>query len=244
MPADSTDSVALVTGGASGIGAATAAALADERAMVVVNDLPAASGPGEQVAAAVGGEFRPADVGDPTEARALVEGVVADHGRLDVLVSSAGTTAAIAHRDLAAATPEVWHRIYAVNVVAPFVLVTAAEGALRRSRGCVVNVGSHAGVRPGGSSIPYAASKAALHHQSRLLALALAPDVRVNVVAPGPTETGWSVHWETKRGDLSALAPTGRVSRPEEVAAAILFLVRDDQVTGVVIPVDGGLSLR
>lgn len=244
MPSDLSEAVALVTGAASGIGAATAKALAGAGATVVVNGLTSSGRDGEKVAATVGGQWRPADVGDPTQARGLVEHVLADHGRLDVLVSSAGTTRAIPHPDLASATPGIWHEIYAVNVVAPFVLATAALDALRATRGCIVNVGSHAGLRPGGSSIPYAASKAALHHQSQLLALALAPDVRVNVVAPGPTETGWSANWEAMRQQLSALAPTGRVSLPDEIAEAVLFLIRSDQITGVVLPVDGGLALR
>ena len=244
MPADLSEAVALVTGASSGIGAATALALADSGATVVVNGLPSSQRDGEKMAATVGGRWAPADVGDPSQAQSLVEQVLADYGRLDVLVSSAGTTRTIPHDDLAAATPEIWHEIYAVNVVAPFVLATAALDALRAARGCIVNIGSHAGMRPGGSSVPYAASKAALHHQSRLLAVALAPTVRVNVVAPGPTETAWSAHWQGIREQLSSLAPTGRVSLPEEIAAAVLFLVRSDQITGVVLPVDGGLALR
>jgi NAD(P)-dependent dehydrogenase (short-subunit alcohol dehydrogenase family) len=244
VPGDLSGAVALVTGAASGIGAATTTALADAGVTVVVNDLPAAAPDGEKLAATVGGQWQPADVGDPDQAEALVEEVLAEHGRLNVLVSSAGITRTIPPGDLAAATPEIWHAIYAVNVVAPFVLATAAADALRAARGCIVNVGSHAGVRPGGSSIPYAASKAALHHQSRLLALALAPQVRVNVVAPGPTETGWSANWEPIRDQLVASAPTGRLSLPADVADAVLFLVRNDQITGAVVPVDGGLALR
>ena len=107
------------------------------------------------------------------------------NGRLDVLVNNAGTTQVIAHGDLAAATPEVWRRIFDVNVVGTWQVTVAAADHLRASgRGQVINVSSVAGERPTGSSIPYACSKAAVSHMTRLLANALAPAVRVNAVPP------------------------------------------------------------
>ncbi len=236
--------VALVTGSSSGIGAEVARRLAADGLHVVVNSRSSVEA-GEAVAQEVGGSYLQADVGDPEAARALVAQVVEQHGRLDVLVNNAGTTELIPHADLAAATPEVWRRLYEVNVIAPFVLVTAAEQALRAAApGCVVNVSSLAGVRPVGSSIPYAASKAALNHTTRLLASALGPDVRVNAVAPGLVDTPWTQDWDTVRQYVHAQAPLRRSASPGDVAEVVMGLVRSTYVTGEVVVVDGGLGLR
>ncbi|MFP3747365.1 SDR family oxidoreductase, partial [Achromobacter sp. SIMBA_011] len=113
----------------------------------------------------------------------LIRDALAVHGRLDVLVNNAGASRVIPHDDLAAATPDVWREMHEINVIAPFRLVALAQPALldaasRGRAGCVVNVSSHAGVRPKGASIPYAAAKAALNHTTRLLARTLAPAIR------------------------------------------------------------------
>jgi NAD(P)-dependent dehydrogenase (short-subunit alcohol dehydrogenase family) len=236
--------VALVTGSSSGIGAQVARRLAADGLHVVVNSRSSVE-QGRAVAAEVGGSYLQADVGDPAEAQGLVQRVLADHGRLDVLVNNAGTTRFIAHDDLAAATAEVWRELYDVNVIAPFVLVTAAEAALRAAEpGCVVNITSLAGVRPVGSSIPYAASKAALNHTTRLLALALGPHVRVNAVAPGLVDTPWTEHWDDMRALVHETAPLRRSGVPDDVAEVVLAMVRSAYVTGQVVVVDGGLGLR
>jgi NAD(P)-dependent dehydrogenase (short-subunit alcohol dehydrogenase family) len=136
-------------------------------------------------------------------------------------------------------------RLYEVNVIAPFVLVTAAEqgaagcGArLRRQRV------SLAGVRPVGSSIPHAASKAALNHTTRLIAATLGPDVRINAVAPGLVDTPWTAGWDTVRQFVHAQAPLRRSASPGDVAEVVVGLVRSEDVTGEVVVVDGGLGLR
>lgn len=241
MPADA--AVALVTGSTSGIGAEVARRLAGDGYRVVLNSRTSVAA-GEALAAELGGGYLQADLADETAAQRLVADVLDRHGRLDVLVNNAGTTEVIAHGDLGAATAAVWRRLYDVNVVAPFVLVTAAEQALRAAApGCVVNVSSLAGVRPTGSSIPYAASKAALNHQTRLLAKALGPDVRVNAVAPGLVDTPWTQDWDDIRGLVQAMAPLRRSGTPADVAEAVLGLVRSGYVTGEVLVVDGGLGL-
>ncbi len=236
--------VALVTGSSSGIGAAVARALAGEGALVVVNSRASAA-EGQGVAADIDGVYIQADVGIPAEARRLVGEVVDRFGRLDVLVNNAGTTRVIPHHDLQAATPEIWAEIYAVNVIAPFVLTTAAEPHLESAPGggVVVNIGSLAGVRPTGSSIPYAASKAALHHQTRLLASALGPAIRVNAVAPGLVDTPWTSDWHAIREAVTAGSPMRRPARPEDVAHLVLSQVTSELVTGEVWLVDSGLGL-
>ncbi len=235
--------VALVTGSSSGIGAEVARRLAGDGYAVVVTSRSSVEA-GEAVAAEVGGAYLQADLSDETQARTLVDRVLERHGRLDCLVNNAGTTEVIDHRDLQAATPETWRRLYDVNVVAPFVLVTAAEQALRAAApGCVVNVSSLAGVRPTGSSIPYAASKAALNHTTVLLAKALGPAVRVNAVAPGLVDTPWTEDWHDIRAGVGALAPLRRSGTPADIAEVVLGLVRSTYVTGQVVVVDGGLGI-
>jgi NAD(P)-dependent dehydrogenase (short-subunit alcohol dehydrogenase family) len=236
--------VALVTGSSSGIGAAVARRLAAAGAVVVVNSRSSAE-TGRAVAAEVGGTYLQADVSDPEAARGLVEAVVAAHGRLDILVNNAGTTEVIAHGDLEAATPEIWMRLYATNVIAPFVLTTAARPALSAAPegGVVVNIGSLAGIRPTGSSIPYAASKAALHHQTRLLAGTLAPAVRVNAVAPGLVDTPWTADWAAAHESVRTGTPMKRVAVPDDVADLVLAQITSPLVTGEVWVVDSGLGL-
>ncbi|MCW2667872.1 MAG: short-chain dehydrogenase/reductase [Frankiales bacterium] len=235
-------SIALVTGSSSGIGAQVARRLAADGFTVVVNSR-SSTAEGEAVAAEVGGTYLQADVGDEAQARELIAKVLALHGRLDVLVNNAGTTQVIDHKDLGAATPEIWRRILDVNVIAPFVLITAAEAALREATGCVVNVTSLAGVRPTGSSIPYAASKAALNHTTVLLAKALGPGVRVNAVAPGLIDTPWTEDWDAVRAGVTAIAPMRRSGTPDDVAEVVMGLVRSLYVTGQVVVVDGGTGL-
>jgi len=237
-----TQQVALVTGSSSGIGAQVARRLAADGCAIVVHSRSSVAA-GQAVAAEIGGAYLQADLGDEVAARGLVEGVLARYGRLDVLVNNAGTTQVIAHPDLAAATPEIWRQLYDLNVIAPFVLITAAEQALREAQGCVVNISSLAGVRPTGSSIPYAASKAALNHTTRLLAKALGPAVRVNAVAPGLVDTPWTQDWDEVRSLVRSMAPLRRSATPDDVAEVVLGLIRSTYVTGEVVVVDGGLGL-
>ena len=238
------DRVSLVTGSSSGIGAEIARCLAREGATVVVNSRSSIEA-GRAVADEIGGIYRQADVSDPDEARRLVAEIADDTGRLDILVNNAGTTKVIPHADLEAATPEVWATIYATNVIAPFVLTTAAVPHLRKAPngGVVVNIGSLAGVRQTGSSIPYAASKAALHHQTRLLASALGPEIRVNAVAPGLVDTPWTADWHEVRAAVSAISPMKRPAKPADVAHLVLAQVTSSLVTGEIWVVDSGLKL-
>jgi NAD(P)-dependent dehydrogenase (short-subunit alcohol dehydrogenase family) len=237
-----TDAVALVTGSSSGIGAQVARRLAAEGYAVVVNSRSSVV-EGRAVADEVGGTYVQADVGEPDDGRRLVAEVLDRHGRLDVLVNNAGTTVRIPHADLAAATPEVWRRIMDVNVIAPFVLITAAEQALRSAKGCVVNMTSVAATRALGSSVPYSAGKAALDHVTFLLGNALGPDIRVNAVAPGLVDTPWTSDWHVVREQVRQSAPLRRSGTPDDVAEVVLALVRSTYVTGQVVTVDGGLTL-
>jgi ketoreductase RED2 len=235
----------LVTGSSSGIGAATAHLFAAHGATVVVNSSTSMKA-GEALAAELpDASYLQADVADERQAQRLIDDVVARHGRLDVLVNNAGTTQVISHADLEAASPDVWRRIFDVNVIGTWQVTVAAVSHLRSSgHGQVINVSSVAGERPTGSSIPYACSKAAVSHMTRLLANVLGPDIRVNAVAPGLVDTPWTADWGTVREFVIAQAPLQRTASPEDVAEVILGLARSTYVTGEVVLVDGGLHLR
>ncbi|MEJ3744328.1 SDR family oxidoreductase [Actinomycetes bacterium KLBMP 9797] len=235
--------VALVTGSASGIGAATARRLAADGMAVAVHSRSSRSA-GVALAEELGGSYHQADLADDAAAAALVPRVLERHGRLDVLVNNAGISWPVPHADLPGLSAQDWRRLLDVNLIAPWLLCTAALPALRDSGGCVVNVTSHAGVRPKGSSIAYAASKAALNHVTKLLAAALGPDVRVNAVAPGLVDTPLTADWTDARTLWKTASPMRRAARPADVADLIAMLVHHSYVTGEVILLDGGLNLR
>ena len=241
------DRVALITGSTSGIGAATARRLARDGYVVALHSRRSAD-VGNEMAAELKGTYHRADLGDVDRAGDLVKAVLAKHGRLDVLVNNAGEAARFPHTDLKAATPAVWRRMMDVNMVAPFMLIAEAEAALRKSASegrpaCIVNIGSHAGERPKGSSVPYAAAKAALHHTTRLLANALGPAIRVNCVAPGLVDTPMAVGYDTAFELWKTRSPMRRGAQPEDIADLVAALVASDYVTGEIIIADGGLNL-
>lgn len=189
-----------------------------------------------------------ADLAVESERIKLVRDAVAAWRRLDVLVNNAGISEVIAHDDLASASSAIWHMLYEVNVIAPFHLTAQAEPHLRdathRGRaGSIVNVSSHAGVRPKGASIPYAASKAALNHTTRLLALSLAPEIRVNAVAPGLVDTSLTATWTAAQQLWRGHAPMRRAASVGDIAQAVSMLVHSDYLTGEILLADGGLNL-
>jgi ketoreductase RED2 len=236
--------VAIVTGSSSGIGESVAVALGAAGVSVVVNSSTSVVA-GQAVAAALPDAiYVQGNVADEDACRALVAAAVDRFGRLDILVNNAGTTKVIPHADLDAATDEVWREIFEVNVLGTWHMTKVAVPALRASgAGSVVNITSLAGVRPTGSSIPYAVSKAGLNHLTLLLAKVLGPEIRVNAVAPGLVDTPWTSSWDAIREYVRAHAPLRRSAVPADVADAVLGILRTDYATGQVLTVDGGLSL-
>jgi ketoreductase RED2 len=191
------------------------------------------------------GLYVQADVSDATQSPALVEETIERFGRLDVLVDNAGFTQVIPHHDLDAVSDDLFREILEVNVIGPFRLTKLALPHLRRDGGgSVVNVSSIAGVRPTGSCIPYATSKAALNHLTELLANVSGPEVRVNAVAPGLVRTPWTDDWDPIHDAMQTLAPLGRSGTPAEIASVIVDLSESSYLTGHVVLVDGGMSLR
>lgn len=245
---NATSPVALITGSTSGIGAAIARRLARDGYLVILHSKNSVE-TGQAMARELGAAaYVQADLAIDADRVRLIREAIAVWGRLDVLVNNAGISRVIAHADLAAATPDVWHALHEVNVVAPFRLVAEAEPALRESAkrgrpGCVVNVSSHAGVRPKGASIPYAATKAALNHVTRLLAVSLAPDIRVNAVAPGLVDTPLTADWTAAQQLWKERSLMRRAASPDDIAQAVAMLVESDYLTGEILLSDGGLNL-
>jgi ketoreductase RED2 len=184
-----------------------------------------------------------ADIANAQDCERLIAEVLDRYGHLDVLINNAGATKVIAHHDLEAASVDVWREIFEVNVFGTWQLSVAAMPALKLSRGAIVNVSSVAGVRATGSSIPYAASKAALNHLTTLLAKVSGPEVRVNAVAPGLIDTPWTSDWDAIRKYVANVAPLRRSGTAEDVADVIVSLATTSYVTGQVVVVDGGLTI-
>ena len=235
----------IVTGSSSGIGEATARLFDELGAHVVVNSSSSREAGIDVASSLSGGLYVQADVSDATQSAALVEETIERFGRLDVLVNNAGFTEVIPHHDLDAVSDDLFRRILEVNVIGPFRLTKLALPHLRRDGGgSVVNVSSIAGVRPTGSCIPYATSKAALNHLTELLANVSGPEVRVNAVAPGLVRTPWTDDWDPIHDAMQTLAPLGRSGTPAEIASVIVDLSESSYLTGHVVLVDGGMSLR
>jgi 3-oxoacyl-[acyl-carrier protein] reductase len=240
--------VALVTGGGTGIGRAIGRIFAEEGASVAVNYSRSEREALEAVREIqeLGGKAAAvkADVSKDAEAREMVERTVREFGRLDILVNNAGTTTAVPHDRLEDLTEEIWDRTMAVNVKGTFFCCRAAVPHLRASgRGLILNTASTAGVTGIGSSIAYCASKAGVISLTRSLARSLAPDIRVNALAPGLTDTRWIVGWEENRRLTEAATPLKRVATPEDMAQAALGFAISEFVTGQVLIVDGGRTI-
>ena len=243
---------ALVTGGASGIGFATVELFARRGAKVALNHLPDDArgaraverlrAQGFDVIAASG------DVSKAGAAERMVGEAIAALGRLDFLVNNAGTPATIepiAPADLDRLTEEFWNAILSTNLLGPFRCTHAAADALRAARGAVCNTASVAGLNMAGSSMAYGASKAGLINLTKNLARALAPEARVNAVAPGHVDTEWTRKWPAER-KKAAIERTllKRHCTAADIAGAIVFLCADNSmITAQTLVVDGGYSL-
>ena len=242
---------AIVTGAGTGVGAATARALAARGCAVLVNYSRSKDAAervaGEVEAAGVKSLAFGADVADDAACRDMVATAQQAFGRLDVLVNNAGVTTFIPHQNLEDVDDAAWKSILDVNLKGPFQCARAAKDAMEESGGGeIVNVSSIAGLVGQGSSIPYCASKAALNNLTVTLARVMAPKIRVNAVAPGFIDGNWLQEglgdaFDAVKKVYQGRAALGRVCTPEDVSAGILALIEGpDLVTGHVIPVEGG----
>ena len=243
--------VALVTGGGTGVGRACAIQFAERGYDVAVNYSRSGAEAEETVAAAVkcgvNAIAYQCDVSNDADVRGMLHYIEQRFGRLDVLVNNAATTNFIAHSDLEAMTEAMWDRILSVNTKGPFFCTRAAAKLLAsRGNGAVVNVSSVAGQTGAGSSVAYCASKGALNTLTKSLARALAPNIRVNAVCPGPIDSRWiregNPSWDLEK--MVAGLPLPRASQPKDIADAVLFLaITAQMVTGQLVVVDGGQTL-
>jgi 3-oxoacyl-[acyl-carrier protein] reductase len=238
--------VALVTGGGTGLGKEISLQLAREGADVALAYTRSVAD-AEATVAEIRGLGRravayKADVSQAAEVDALIASVLRDLGALDVLINNAGTTQFIDFKDLAGVTEEAWDRIMDVNVKGCFLVSRASASALRKSgAGKIVNITSVSAIKAGGSSIPYSVSKAAETMLTKCLAMALAPEISVNAVAPGLMDTRWGRLWGDEAFARSEkAAPLGHIATLEDITAAVLLLVKNDSMTGQSIVVDGG----
>lgn len=256
MPESGGDArVAVVTGGATGVGAATALMLAKRGYRVAIVYSRSKTEADESVAAckdagadaiAVQG-----DVADDAACRATVAAAVARFGRVDALVNSAGATQFVPLSDLEGQSAADFQKIYAVNVIGPYQMARAAAPHMRRGgNGAIVNVSSVGSLNGNGSSYSYVTSKAALNTLTLALARNLAPEIRVNCVLPGLIETRWlkvglgDEAYQRVRDGWADAAALGKTCTAEDVAQTIVWLVADAAlVTGQLLTVDGGFLL-
>jgi len=244
--------VALITGAATGIGRATAVALASDGFDVAVNYRRSEQAARETASLAQRKGARTllfsCDVSDDRMVRRMLASVEQELGRLDALVNNAGTTTQVAPQDLEALTAEEWDRVFAVNVRGVFQVSRAAAPLLRKSGGSIVNTASIVGLRPGPQPLPYAASKAAVVNLTKLLALNLGPEIRVNAVAPGWIQGDWMKrmlkdNYDELLARRAKHTPLRHCVTAEDVAEVIVNLITSNRlVNGEIVVIDGGYA--
>ncbi len=243
--------VALVTGGGTGLGRAICLKLGRSGAIVAVNypgadEAEAKETVAELVQAGGRAVAARADVSVAAEVNNMFTGLVESYGGVDILVNNAGTTVFVPFSDLDSLRESDWDRILDVNVKGPFLCARAAVPYMKqRGAGVIVNTSSASAFKGGlSSSIPYSVSKAGLVMLTECLAVAVAPEIRVNSVAPGGMLTRWGARWgeETLKRQAEAL-PLKKHASIEDVADAALFAIENDSMTGTTIVVDSGWLL-
>ncbi|MGH7626091.1 MAG: SDR family oxidoreductase [Gemmatimonadaceae bacterium] len=236
--------VALVTGGAVRVGRALALALAERGARLAIHYHASAAEARDVVrdAQAMGADAWAvqADLAHPDAPDALVDAVAAHFGALDVLVNSA---AIMWRTPLAEITVEQWDAMFALNLRAPFFCARAAARVMGERGGVIVNIADLAGLESWSAYIPHGTSKAGVIHMTRALAHVLAPKIRVNAIAPGTVLL--PADWDADAAaHLVRTTPLRRLGEPADVSRALLYLIEADYVTGEVLVVDGGRSVR
>ena len=246
-----TDRVALVTGGGGGLGLATTKALARSGADVCVSYLGNKDGAvaacDHVTAAGRRAAFVQLDQKDPASVEAAIQGTIGQLGQLDILINNAATSNPVPFPDLAALTPEIWDHLFNTNLRGPFLMARAAALHLRKSSaGRIVNVGANIGLTPAGSSIAQAVTKAGVIHLTRCLAVALAPDVTVNCVAPGLME-GTQMSRRGPQARIDAMRERALLKHNtsiQDVADQIVQFCRAESITGQALVIDGGIHFH
>jgi 3-oxoacyl-[acyl-carrier protein] reductase len=251
---DSTHKVAIVTGSATGVGAATAIMLAEKNINVVINYTRSKDEAGETATTCrskgVEAITFQADVSEDDQCRAMVQAAVDEWGRIDYLVNNAARTKFNPFPNMDGVNKQDFLDIYAVNVVGAYQMIRAAEPHMRKNGGSAVNDSSIGGVTGIASSIPYAASKAALNLMTKSLAHVLGPEIRINTVVPGMIQTRWlkgglgDEDYEKMLETTAAALPLKKVATAEDIAEVLVwFLLGASVVTGETLIVDSGMHL-
>jgi 3-oxoacyl-[acyl-carrier protein] reductase len=246
--------VALVTGSATGVGAAAARALARRGYAVLINYSKSETEANASAEACrnAGADtlLKRGDVADDADCRALVQAAVERWGRLDALVNNAGITSFAGATNWDAIDAQSFQRIVGVNALGTLQMIRACAPHLKATRGSIVNVSSIAGALGIGSSVAYIASKGAVNSMTLYFARALAPDIRVNAVCPGLITTRWFVDglgqdaYEKLKANYENTVPLARASTPEDVADAIVWLIEGARtITGELLMLDSGVHL-
>jgi 3-oxoacyl-[acyl-carrier protein] reductase len=247
--------VAIVTGSARGLGAATAKLLASKGCNVVVNHTKS-----EDQAEAVAADCRAAgaeaivcqaNVAEDADCRRMAQSAIDKWGRIDGLVNNAGTTKFCAHDNLEGLSAEDFQYVLGVNTIGPFQMVRAVAPHMQaQGRGSVVNVSSVAGIQAIGSSLAYIASKGGLNSMTIAMARALGPDIKVNAICPGFIEGDWlrqgmgAERYDATKAHLETNTPLRAVNAPEDLAETVVFLLSNaPNITGEIITVDAGMGL-
>ena len=250
------DKVSIVTGSATGLGAAVAIKLAERGSRVVINYTKSEKEAKETLelvkSKGVDAILAQGDVGEDSDCRRIAQAAMDKWGRIDVLVNNAGTTQFANHADLEALTAEDFLWIYKVNVIGAYQMIRACAPHMKKvGKGAVVNISSIAGVTGVGSSVAYAASKGALNTMTLSLARSLAPEIRVNAICPGFIGTRWfsdrfgEAQYEKIRKQQEATTPLARAGTPEDIAVSVAFFADEgsDHITGETLMTDAGMHL-
>jgi 3-oxoacyl-[acyl-carrier protein] reductase len=244
--------VALITGGGTGLGRVIAQQLAREGMQIAIHysrsEQEARDTVREVQELGVKALTVQADLNTPAlvdNCKRMVEEVADHFGRLDLLINNAGTTRGVPFPDLDALNEADWNNVLNVNTKAPFFTAQAAAPIMRRNGGGqIINTASIAGLGTTASSIAYAVSKAGMIHLTRCLAVALAPTIRVNAVAPGVLTTRWNINFSAERlQQITQQTPLRKVTDLEDTAAVYVMLARNESITGEIITVDAGVTL-
>lgn len=240
--------VAIITGGGTGIGKHTCLKLAEHGVKIVLNYLNSemdALDTYDEIKKLGGDAFLVrADVSKDQEVREMIQKVVAYYGNIHFLINNASITKQIELSDFDAVTDDIWDQLIDVNVKGMFYCARAVAPYMKKNnKGSIINIGSIAGITGSGSSLPYAVSKAAVHGLTKSLAHALAPQIRVNCIAPAAVDTKWWKGEEEKMMRLSGHLPLQRISTPDDIAELIYAILIQESMTGQIISPNNGMVI-
>jgi len=238
------NNVAIVTGSTSGIGKAIAISLADAGCKVMINSLNSVA-EGEALAQQLPHAYYcQGDISDEAQCKKLIEQTVDQFGSVDFLINNAGISERVPHDNLDGASDELFNSMWQTNFMGTWYMSRAAMPYLQKStHGKIINISSIAGARACGSSIPYAVSKAAVNHLTKLLANSCGPSVKVNAVAPGFVTTPRTESWDDSQQYFRDNTALGKAGTPEDIANVVLGVLASDFISGEIITVDGGFKL-